>query len=126
MEKLDRVRVLAPLYLTLYIMGMVYAMSHSIWGNLALAALDILGLLVASLIARRVVEGHQLSSWAKVGPKVFWLYVLLIGMAVLHLVGMFMPNPGLQQLFVFLPPAIGLVLYASYLADWFTRNHPKY
>jgi hypothetical protein len=124
MKKLDRIRVLAPLYLALYIGALIYVESHSIWGNVLLAALDVLGLFVAALIARRVVEGRKMSSWSRVAPKLFWAHMLLIGMAILHLVGACMPTPELQQLFAYLTSSIGFLVFAGFAGYLF--DDPEY
>lgn len=117
MEKFDRIRVLAPLNLVLYIGALWLAWFMPGWGNLALAVMDLVTIGVVLLAARRFIERYQLSSWEQLGPKLVGPTLALLGLAIVHLVGAFLHDDTVQHCLAYLPVTVVVIIGGSYVLD---------
>lgn len=117
MEKFDRIRVLAPLNLVLYIGALWLAWFMPGWGNLALAVMDLATIGVVLLAARRFIERYQLSSWEQLGPKLVGPTLALFGLAIVHLVGAFLRDDTVQHCLAYLPVTVVVIIGGSYVLD---------
>jgi len=117
MEKLNRIRVLAPLNVALYVAALWLAGLMPGWGNLALVVMDIVTAVVAILIVRRFIDAYSTSTWNKVGPKLSWFILLMLMLAVFHTVGVFIRDDDVQRMLAFIPVSVAVVLYGFYVLD---------
>jgi undecaprenyl pyrophosphate phosphatase UppP len=122
MKKFDRIRVLAPLNLVLYLGALWLTGYFPGWGNLALAVMDVVTIVVVYLIVRRYVEHHRLTSWEQVAPKLVRPFLVLVVLAVLHFIGALVQDDMLQQVFAYLPVTLVVSVGGVYLL--MTRKPP--
>ena len=117
--RLLTIGVIFALFAYVYAVVLIFASASPMFGNLALAILILGGALVLSVSIRVVNKRYDY-----VGIKRRFspgrIAAVVVALVIWHAVGIVMPTPGLQLLFVFTPVyivGIGLLLGLLYLLD---------
>jgi hypothetical protein len=116
-EKLNRIRVLAPLNVAAYVAALWLAGYMPGRGNAALFVMDFVTIGVAILIARRFKQAYSSSTWAELGPKLGVFILVMLAIATCHAVGMFIGDDDAQRVLAFGPVSVAVVIYVFYLLD---------